>query len=180
MLITARFVQGIGGAVSSAVILAMIVTLFPKPGEQAKAFGVVSFVAPAGAAIGLLAGGLITQAVRWPVVFFVNPPNGIATPVAAARLLDGHPRRGGGHGAGVPAGRDRDGPVLAPAVGAADQQVRPACNPGRGAACDCRRPCHARPRPDQCRLCDVPAGAARTPWVGWRALVPGADNHRDV
>src|SRR6266849_700218 len=62
LLIAARFVQGVGGAVSSAVILGMIVTLFPKPDEQAKAFGVFSFVASAGAAIGLLAGGLITQA----------------------------------------------------------------------------------------------------------------------
>src|SRR5256886_6113628 len=65
MLIWARFVQGVGGAVSSAVILAMIVTLFPEPLEQAKAFGVFSFVASAGAAVGLLAGGLITQAVSW-------------------------------------------------------------------------------------------------------------------
>src|SRR5260370_30596886 len=89
MLITARFVQGIGGAVSSAVILAMIVTLFPKPDEQAKAFGVFSFVASAGAAIGLLAGGLITQAVSWHWIFFVNLPIGIATAIAAARLLGG-------------------------------------------------------------------------------------------
>src|ERR1700704_3914413 len=57
MLIAARFIQGIGGAVSSAVILAMIVTLFPRLDEQAKAFGVFSFIASAGAAIGLLAGG---------------------------------------------------------------------------------------------------------------------------
>jgi MFS family permease len=68
MLIAARFVQGIGGAISSAVILAMIVILFPKPDELAKAFGIFSFIASAGAAIGLLAGGLITQA-----VFFVKP-----------------------------------------------------------------------------------------------------------
>src|SRR5229473_2247852 len=87
MLIAARFVQGIGGAVSSAVILAMIVTLFPKPDEQAKAFGVFSFVASAGAAIGLLAGGLITQAVSWHWIFFVNLPIGIATAIAAARML---------------------------------------------------------------------------------------------
>src|SRR5260370_40432288 len=60
MLIAARFIQGIGGAVSSAVILAMIVTLFPKPDEPAKAFGGFSLIASAGAAIGLLAGGLIT------------------------------------------------------------------------------------------------------------------------
>src|SRR6266704_806828 len=74
MLIAARFIQGIGGAVSSAVILAMIVTLFPKPDEEAKAFGVFSFVASAGAAIGLLAGGLITQAVSWHWIFLVTVP----------------------------------------------------------------------------------------------------------
>jgi len=99
MLIAARFVQGIGGAVSSAVILAMIVTLFPKPDEQAKAFGVFSFVASAGAAIGLLAGGLITQAVSWHWIFFVNLPIGIATAVAAARLLDSDRGIGIGKGA---------------------------------------------------------------------------------
>ena len=88
MLIAARFVQGIGGAVSSAVILAMIVMLFPEPLDRAKAFGVFSFVASAGAAIGLIAGGLITQAVSWHWIFFVNLPIGIATAVAAARLLE--------------------------------------------------------------------------------------------
>src|SRR5882672_8089337 len=87
VLIVARFVQGIGGAVSSAVILAMIVTLFPKPDEQAKAFGVFSFIASAGAAIGLLAGGLITQTVSWHWIFFVNVPLGAVTAIAAARLL---------------------------------------------------------------------------------------------
>jgi EmrB/QacA subfamily drug resistance transporter len=99
MLIAARFVQGVGGAVSSAVILAMIVTLFPKPDEQAKAFGVFSFVASAGAAIGLLAGGLITQAVSWHWIFFVNLPIGVATAAAAARLLA--PDRGIGIGKGA-------------------------------------------------------------------------------
>ena len=87
MLIAARFVQGIGGAISSAVILAMIVTLFPKPIERAKAFGVFSFVASAGAAVGLIAGGLITQAVSWHWIFFVNLPIGVATAVVSARLL---------------------------------------------------------------------------------------------
>ena len=54
MLIAARFVQGVGGALSSAVILGMIVTMFPEPREQAKAIGVFSFVGSAGASIGLL------------------------------------------------------------------------------------------------------------------------------
>jgi EmrB/QacA subfamily drug resistance transporter len=87
MLIAARFIQGIGGAVSSAVILAMIVTLFPKPDELAKAFGIFSFIASAGAAIGLLAGGLITQAVSWHWIFFVNVPIGLITATASIRLI---------------------------------------------------------------------------------------------
>src|SRR5229473_1781311 len=106
MLIAARFVQGIGGAVSSAVILAMIVTLFPKPDEQAKAFGVFSFVASAGAAIGLLAGGLITQAVSWHWIFFVNLPIGIATAILASRLLESD------RGIGLRSGADALGAVL--------------------------------------------------------------------
>src|SRR4029079_758640 len=57
MLIGARFIQGVGGALPSAVILGMIVTMFPKPGEQAKALGVYGFVASAGGSIGLLSGG---------------------------------------------------------------------------------------------------------------------------
>jgi len=101
MLIVARFIQGIGGAVSSAVILAMIVTLFPKPDELAKAFGVFSFVASAGAAIGLLAGGLITQAVSWHWIFFVNLPIGVVTAVVAARLLMSATGIGIGKGADV-------------------------------------------------------------------------------
>src|SRR5712692_6410850 len=87
MLIAARFVQGIGGADSSAVLLAMIVTLFPKPDELAKAFGVFSFIASAGAAIGLLAGGLITQAVSWHWIFFVNVPIGLVMAALSIRLL---------------------------------------------------------------------------------------------
>ena len=88
MLVAARFVQGVGGAVSSAVILAMIVNLFPEPIERAKAFGIFSFIASAGAAVGLIAGGLITQAVSWHWIFFVNLPIGLATALVAARLLE--------------------------------------------------------------------------------------------
>src|SRR6266480_2473469 len=101
MLIGARFVQGVGGAVSSAVILAMIVTLFPEPLERAKAFGIFSFVASAGAAIGLLAGGLITQVVSWHWIFFVNLPLGIVTAIAAGRLLAADKGIGLGQGADV-------------------------------------------------------------------------------
>src|SRR4030088_330412 len=101
MLIAARFVQGIGGAVSSAVILAMIVTLFPRPDEQAKAFGIFSFIASAGAAVGLLAGGLITQAVSWHWIFFVNLPIGVVTAVLSARFLASDRGIGVGKGADV-------------------------------------------------------------------------------
>ena len=79
VLIAARFVQGVGGAMASAVILGMIVTMFPKPDEQARAIGIFSFVAAAGASIGLLAGGVITQAINWHWIFFVNLPIGVAT-----------------------------------------------------------------------------------------------------
>src|ERR687884_867342 len=87
MLVGARFVQGVGGAMTSAVVLGMIVTMFPDPREQAKAIGVYSFVASAGGSIGLLAGGVLTQALDWHWIFFVNVPIGIATALAARRLL---------------------------------------------------------------------------------------------
>ena len=79
MLVGARFLQGIGGAMTSAVILGMIVTMFPEPREQAKAIGIYAFVASAGGSVGLLAGGVLTQAINWHWIFFVNVPVGIAT-----------------------------------------------------------------------------------------------------
>jgi len=88
MLIAARFVQGVGGALSSAVILGMVVTMFPEPAERARAIGIFSFVAAAGGALGLLAGGLITQAISWHWIFFVNLPIGVVTALFAVRLLD--------------------------------------------------------------------------------------------
>jgi EmrB/QacA subfamily drug resistance transporter len=87
MLVGARFVQGAGGAITSAVILGMIVTMFPQPREQAKAIGVYAFVASAGGSIGLLVGGVLTQAINWHWIFFVNIPIGIATGLLARRLL---------------------------------------------------------------------------------------------
>jgi len=101
MLIIARFVQGVGGALTSAVILGMIVTMFPEPKDQAKAIGVYSFVASAGGAIGLLAGGALTQALNWHWIFFVNLPIGIAAGVFAVRLLDSDEGQGLRHGADV-------------------------------------------------------------------------------
>ena len=93
MLIGARFVQGVGGAIASAVILGMIVTMFPEPREQAKAIGVYSFVASAGASIGLLAGGVLTEAINWHWIFFINMPIGDrdrAARGAAGRGRQGH------------------------------------------------------------------------------------------
>src|SRR5436190_4362778 len=86
MLVAARFVQGIGGAMTTAVILGMIFTMFPEPREQAKAIGVYGFVASAGGSIGLLLGGVITQAISWHWIFFVNLPIGLATAACALRL----------------------------------------------------------------------------------------------
>ena len=87
MLVGARFVQGIGGAMTSAVILGVIVTMFPDPREMARAIGVYAFVASAGGAVGLLAGGILTQAINWHWIFFVNLPIGIATAVLALRVV---------------------------------------------------------------------------------------------
>jgi EmrB/QacA subfamily drug resistance transporter len=102
VLIGARFVQGAGGAVASAVILGMIVTMFPEPREQAKAIGVYSFVASAGASIGLLAGGVLTEAINWHWIFFVNVPIGVAIALLALRLVDDREGIGLSRGADVP------------------------------------------------------------------------------
>ena len=85
MLVGARFLQGMGGAATSAVILGMIVTMFPGPREQAKAIGVFAFVASAGAAVGLLAGGILTQVLNWHWIFFVNLPVGGPPPSRRCR-----------------------------------------------------------------------------------------------
>jgi EmrB/QacA subfamily drug resistance transporter len=106
MLIAARFVQGVGGALSSAVILGMIVTMFPEPGEQGRAIGVFSFVASAGASIGLLAGGVLTQALDWHWIFFVNVPIGALAWVLGARWIAAE------EGLGLRAGADVPGAVL--------------------------------------------------------------------
>jgi EmrB/QacA subfamily drug resistance transporter len=88
MIIAARFIQGVGGALASAVVLGMIVMMFPEPREQAKAIGVYGFVASAGGSIGLLLGGILTDAINWHWIFFINVPIGIATAYAATRLVD--------------------------------------------------------------------------------------------
>jgi EmrB/QacA subfamily drug resistance transporter len=102
VLVAARFAQGVGGAMTSAVILGMIVTMFPRPDERARAISVYSFVASAGASIGLLAGGVLTEAINWHWIFFVNLPIGIATALVAMRLLRREEGIGLGRGADLP------------------------------------------------------------------------------
>ena len=102
VLIAARFVQGAGGAIASSVILGMIVTMFPEPREQAKAIGVFSFVASAGASIGLLAGGLLTEAINWHWIFFVNLPVGLVVAFFAVRLVENRDGIGLEQGADIP------------------------------------------------------------------------------
>lgn len=106
ILVAARFLQGIGGALASSVILAMIVTMFAQPEERAKAMGVFSFTASAGGSIGLLLGGLLTQLLNWHWVFLVNVPIGIAAILFAARSLEG------GTGIGLREGADVLGAFL--------------------------------------------------------------------
>jgi EmrB/QacA subfamily drug resistance transporter len=77
MLIVSRIIQGVGGAVASSVILAIIVTEFPKRAEQAKAMGMYAFVSAGGGSVGLLAGGALTQSLDWHWIFFVNVPIGV-------------------------------------------------------------------------------------------------------
>jgi EmrB/QacA subfamily drug resistance transporter len=106
MLVAARFVQGVGGALTSAVVLGMIVTMFPEPREQAKAIGVYAFVASAGGSIGLIVGGVLTEALSWHWIFFVNVPIGAITAALALRVLE--PDRG----VGLRRGADIPGAVL--------------------------------------------------------------------
>jgi EmrB/QacA subfamily drug resistance transporter len=89
MLVGARAVQGIGGAVVSAVALSLIVTLFTEPGERAKAMGVFGFVAAGGGSIGVLLGGVITDVLSWGWIFLVNVPIGVAVVAASLLVLPG-------------------------------------------------------------------------------------------
>ncbi|GAA2106164.1 DHA2 family efflux MFS transporter permease subunit [Actinomadura alba] len=106
MLIAARFVQGIGGAMASAVSLGMIVTLFPEPHERGKAIGAFSFVGATGASIGQVLGGILTEAIGWHWIFFINLPIGVAAAVLALRVLDSD------RGRGLRAGADALGALL--------------------------------------------------------------------
>ncbi len=109
LLILARFVQGLGAALSSSVILAIIVADFPAPLERAKAMSSYIIVAVGGGSLGLLVGGYVTQALGWHWIFFINIPIGVATFAAGVALIDENV------GIGIRAGLDVAGAVLSTA-----------------------------------------------------------------
>jgi EmrB/QacA subfamily drug resistance transporter len=106
MLIGFRLLQGAGGAVASSVILAIIVTEFPRPAEQARAMGVYAFVSAGGGSIGLLAGGALTQSLSWHWIFFVNVPIGVVAFTLGWMLIEEN------EGIGLAGGVDVLGSIL--------------------------------------------------------------------
>ncbi|WP_021593937.1 MFS transporter [Actinomadura welshii] len=106
LLIAARFLQGVGSALASAVVLGIIVTLFTDPRERAKAIGIFSFTGAAGASIGQVLGGVLTDALSWHWIFLINLPIGVATVLLALPAL---PRD---RGIGLKAGADVWGALL--------------------------------------------------------------------
>ncbi|MGH3387605.1 MAG: MFS transporter [Actinomadura sp.] len=106
MLVAARFVQGAGGAMSAAVSLGIIVTLFPEPRERGMAIGAFSFTGAAGASIGQVLGGILTEAISWHWIFLINLPIGLAAAALAAIVLEPD------HGLGLRAGADALGALL--------------------------------------------------------------------
>jgi EmrB/QacA subfamily drug resistance transporter len=109
-LIAARLLQGIGGAMSAGVILALIVTGFPKPGERAQAMSIFMFVIAGGGSLGLLAGGTLTQLINWHWIFFINLPIGVATMLLGWWLIEEH------DGLGLSRGVDVAGSILVSAA----------------------------------------------------------------
>jgi EmrB/QacA subfamily drug resistance transporter len=106
LLTAGRFVQGAGGALAAAVVLGMIVRLFPEPAAQARAMGIYSFTQASGAAVGFVAGGVLTDALGWPAIFLINVPIGVAVWVLGRRWL---PREAG---SGLRGGLDLPGAAL--------------------------------------------------------------------
>jgi EmrB/QacA subfamily drug resistance transporter len=106
MLIVSRIIQGVGGAVASSVILAIIVTEFQGAAEQAKAMGMYAFVSAGGGSVGLLAGGALTQSLDWHWIFFVNVPIGAFAFVFGWMLIEEN------EGIGLAGGVDVLGSIL--------------------------------------------------------------------
>ncbi|WP_443076178.1 MFS transporter [Streptomyces sp. NBC_01716] len=102
VLIAARFLQGVGSAMAAAVSLGILITLFTEPAERARAIAVFSFTGAAGASIGQVAGGLLTDALNWHWIFFINLPIGLAALALAVRVLPGD--RGTGTGTSTSTG----------------------------------------------------------------------------
>jgi EmrB/QacA subfamily drug resistance transporter len=90
-LVAARSVQGLGGAVASAVSLSLMMGLFTAPAERAKAMGIFGFVASGGGSIGVLLGGILTDALSWHWIFLVNFPIGVIVVLLTLRLVPGTP-----------------------------------------------------------------------------------------
>src|ERR1041384_6600894 len=95
MLIAARSVQGLGGAVASAVSLSLMMNLFTEPAERAKAMGIFGFVAAGGGSIGVLLGGILTEVLSWHWIFLVNVPIGVLVYILSLRLLPSTPGTAG-------------------------------------------------------------------------------------
>ena len=93
-LIVARFLQGVGAAAASSVILAIIATEFPRPADRAKAMSGYMFVSVAGGSLGLFVGGLLTQALSWHWIFWINVPVGVLALALVRRCLREEPRGG--------------------------------------------------------------------------------------
>ncbi|HEY8478636.1 MAG TPA: MFS transporter [Spirillospora sp.] len=106
MLVAARLLQGVGGALATAVVLGILVTLFTDPRERTRALGIFSFTGAAGASLGQVLGGVLTDALSWHWIFFVNVPIGVATLLLALPAL---PRD---RGPGLAAGADLAGALL--------------------------------------------------------------------
>ena len=94
MLVAARALQGLGAALSGGVIIALIVTDFPKPQERAQAMSIFTLVIAGGGSFGLLAGGLLTQMINWHWIFFINLPIGLATLILGWWLIRENETRG--------------------------------------------------------------------------------------
>lgn len=106
MLVAARFAQGVGSAAAAAVSLGILVTLFTEPGRRGRALGVYSFTGAAGASLGQVLGGVLTEGLSWHWIFFINLPIGLATLAMAARAVPND------RGLGLKSGADTSGALL--------------------------------------------------------------------
>jgi EmrB/QacA subfamily drug resistance transporter len=106
LLIGARFIQGLGGAIASAVVVAIIATDFPEPKDQMKAMSAFTFIIAGGASLGLILGGIITESISWHWIFFVNLPIGVVVLLLGRRLIEAD------SGLGISEGIDWLGSVL--------------------------------------------------------------------